>query len=218
MSVAPRILITAGPTHEPIDEVRFLGNRSSGRLGISLARAAASRGCRTTLLLGPTALAPDDSELAVLRFQSCADLQELLHQQWPGHDVLYMAAAVADYRPREVLRGGKLRRRPGELSLDLVATPDLLAELADHSRPDQLRIGWALEPREGLLESARTKLERKRLDAIVANPLETLDADGIEPLLVLPDGAVRTPGSGTLPKAEFAGWLLDTTLGMLVDG
>ena len=214
MSASPRILITAGPTHEPIDEVRFLGNRSSGRLGISLAEASAGLGCATTLLLGPTALAPDDSRIEVHRFQSCSELQALLEDRWPDHDLLFMAAAVADYRPRQVLEGGKMRRNPGELTLELVATPDLLEALARTSRTDQVRIGWALEPRATLVESARAKLERKDLHAIVANPLETLDSHRIEPLLIMRDGSTRTPGSGSLAKTEFASWLLETTIGM----
>src|SRR5688500_7711901 len=97
-TIKPRCLITAGPTHEPIDEVRYLGNRSSGRMGIALAAASTRRGWQTTLLLGPTHLEPPQhSCLKVLRFQTAAELQALLHSQWPLHDVLLMAAAVADY-------------------------------------------------------------------------------------------------------------------------
>ncbi|MAJ45787.1 MAG: hypothetical protein CBC35_00490 [Planctomycetes bacterium TMED75] len=213
MSDAPRVLISAGPTYEPIDAVRYLGNRSSGRLGSALATAAVAAGCQSTLLLGPTSYpAPKDSSISTQRFQSCADLQSLLEEHWPNHDLLLMAAAVADYRPCTVRTDEKLRRAAGRLSLELEATPDLLAELAARSRPDQTRIGWALEPRDRLVESARAKLERKQLDAIVANPLETLDSDEIEPMLVLADGSMHTPAPKRLAKSDFAAWLLVKSL------
>lgn len=218
MNTPPRVLISAGPTHEPIDAVRYLGNRSSGRLGVCLADAAVAIGCPTTLLLGPTTLAPsEDSTLTVKRFQSCADLEGLLGETWPDHDLLFMAAAVADYRPVETCEGGKLRRTNGPRSLDLEPTPDLLAGLADSSRDDQVRIGWALEPRDQLMASARAKLTRKRLDAIVANPLETLESDRIEAILMRPDGTTLTPGPEPVSKTDFAAWLLETSLEMHAD-
>src|SRR5688500_9859369 len=95
----PHVLITAGPTHEPIDSVRYIANRSSGRMGLALAEAAMERGWATTLVLGPTPLTPtENSHLRIVRFQSTDDLQSLLGKLWPSHDVLFMAAAVADYR------------------------------------------------------------------------------------------------------------------------
>jgi len=216
----PRVLITAGPTHEPIDQVRFIGNRSSGRLGIALATASAKRGWPTTLLLGPVSLPPPDhSSLRVLRFQTTDDLQRLLAAEWPGHDLLFMAAAVADYRVGRVhqstspqVKGDrgdqKLRRDPAGLTLELVPTPDLLAGLATTTRLDQAVVGWALEPADRLKESARDKLARKHLHAIVANPLETMDAPTISAAVLLRDGSVLTPPND-LPKATFAEWLLD---------
>ena len=213
MSDLPRVLITAGPTHEPIDSVRYLGNRSSGRLGCCLAEAAAGMGCRTTLLLGPIGRpAPGDSKLTTHRFQSCAELQALLEAEWPEHDLLLMAAAVADYRPTTVRGEGKLRRTPGPMTLELESTPDLLAGLARTSRPDQVRIGWALEPADQLMENARAKLERKQLDAIVANPLATLESEDIEPVLMLADGSTDQPGPERVSKQDFAPWLLERCL------
>jgi phosphopantothenoylcysteine decarboxylase/phosphopantothenate--cysteine ligase len=173
-SSGPRLLVTAGPTHEPIDAVRFLGNRSSGRMGWSLADAAARRGWTTTLLLGPTeSPLPVCSQVRVRRFRTAAQLADLLDEEWPGHDVLIMAAAVADYRPARPADDGKLRR-DGPVVLELEPTPDLLAGLAARTRADQVTIGFALEPAERLDVSAREKLARKSLDAIVANPLETM--------------------------------------------
>src|SRR5690554_2027016 len=98
----PRVLITAGPTQEPIDSVRYLSNRSSGRMGLALTEAALHRGFSVTLLLGPVIMNSDPSNLTtanVLRFRTTADLQRAIRQYWPKHDVLIMAAAVADYRP-----------------------------------------------------------------------------------------------------------------------
>ena len=106
MDSLPRLLITAGPTHEPLDQVRYLGNRSSGRMGLALAEAAAARGLPTTLLLGPLEAERFHvhSHLSIERFQTAADLERLLADQWPYHDILFMAAAVADYREYLKLR------------------------------------------------------------------------------------------------------------------
>src|SRR5688572_11381267 len=171
----PKVLITAGPTHEPIDQVRYVGNRSSGRMGIALAQAAIARGWPTTLALGPTELQPPNgSHLRTIRFQTAAQLEALLREQWPTHDVLLMAAAVADYRPAIPAGSLKIKRGERPLTIELEPTPDLLLGLAEINRPGQLIIGFALEPQERLLESARRKLQSKRLHAIVANPLETM--------------------------------------------
>ena len=220
----PRLLITAGPTHEPIDAVRYIANRSSGRLGIELALASTRRGWPTTLLLGPTpAGGPGEcpgehsnTPGKTIRFASTADLESLLAGLAPSCDCLIMAAAVADYRPR---RGGapvaKHRRHDDGLTLHLEATPDLLAGVARARRPGQLLVGFALEPRQGMVESAKAKLTRKGIDLIVANPLETMDSEHIEAVLVegSPDSdsgprvADATPGP--ISKPEFAVWLLD---------
>jgi len=204
------MLITAGPTHEPIDAVRFIGNRSSGRMGSALAQEAAKRGWEVTLLMGPAAVLPTDSRVRIHRFRTCADLQALLRQHVPHADALVMAAAVADYRPKvdPQFFGGKFRRKNEELSLTLEPTPDLLAEVAAARRPEQLMVGFALEPRDELLASARAKLTRKKVDMVVGNPLETMDSDTVEAIVINKDGSeVRTPG--TLTKPDFAPWLLD---------
>lgn len=210
----PRLLISAGPTYEPIDAVRFIGNRSSGRLGSSLADHAAAMGWRVTLLLGPNAVLPQDDRVEVVRFNSCQDLQDLLEAHLPHCDTLIMAAAVADYRPiaDEVDTSGKRRREGGELSIRLESTPDLLAGCSAKAREDQLLVGFALEPRDRLMESANRKLKRKDIDLIVANPLETMDADSIEAILIGNgergfDQEMRTDGA--IPKVQFAQWLIE---------
>lgn len=210
MARPPSILITAGPTHEPIDAVRFLGNRSSGRLGLALAHAAAARGWPTTLLLGPVpSPPPPDSPFRVERFRTCNDLQGLLVRLAPEADVLVMAAAVADYRPKVStdVAATKFRRTDQPLTLELESTPDLLEGVASRRRPGQYLVGFALEPRADIDRSSRAKLERKKVDLVVGNPLETMDAPTIEPSLFFRDGRVIATGE-TMTKAAFAPWLL----------
>jgi len=204
-----RLLITAGPTHEPIDAVRYIGNRSSGRLGIALADRAAGLGWTVKLLLGPTNLTPADSHIEVRRFRTTAELDALLRPAFSDCDVLIMAAAVADFRPRGTPAGllGKLRRGLEPVTLTLEPTRDLLAGVAAERRPDQTVVGFALEPAERLIDSAKDKLRRKGLDMIVANPLTTIESDTIDATIFTTDGSpALTPGSMT--KTAFASVLL----------
>lgn len=204
-----RLLITAGPTHEPIDAVRFIGNRSSGRLGVSLAESAAAQDWNVRLLLGPTCVNRVDSRVELVRFRTCAELEAALAQHTPWCDVLVMAAAVADYRPAadaEMLRGK--RRRTGEkMVLELEPTPDLLAGCARWRKPGQTFVGFALEPRDEMIASAASKLERKSLDMIVANPLETMDGATIEATVLIRGGTPKSTG-GPISKEAFGSWLL----------
>jgi phosphopantothenoylcysteine decarboxylase/phosphopantothenate--cysteine ligase len=207
------MLITAGPTYEPIDRVRYLANRSSGRVGVCLAEAAHASGWQVTLLLGPVAAAPP-AGVRVLRFESTADLGALLDRHFPRSDVLIMAAAVADYRPRRVARA-KLPRTEKRIVLDLEPTPDLVAACAARKRPGQRIVGFALEESAALRRRAREKLRRKGLDAIVANPLATMGADEIRPIIYTAEGETVRPDTpngagrrGWLSKAEFARWLV----------
>lgn len=205
---AHRLLITSGPTWEPIDRVRYLGNRSSGRLGGALADAAAARGWEVLVLLGPQAAEPTNTNVRTERFQTAADLQRALATHAPECDALIMAAAVADYRPiAGADADGKLRRTSDELTLRLEPVPDLIANETTRKRNDQFFLAFALEPRERLLESARAKLKRKGVDAIVANPLETMGAGTIEAWFLTRDGAEAHTG-GAVTKSEFADWLL----------
>ncbi len=201
-----RLLITAGPTREPLDAVRYLSNRSSGRMGLALAAAGISAGHDVTLLLGP---GPDDRRAPagcrLKRFETTANLQALLETDWPDHDVLIMAAAVADYRPAATYPG-KLPRH-GDLNLALEATPDLVAQLAADKRPDQRVIAFALEPADAIEARAAEKLERKGVDAVVANPLETMDAQAVEAHWLAADGEIAALPA--MSKADFARWLMD---------
>ncbi|MCA9273845.1 MAG: phosphopantothenoylcysteine decarboxylase [Phycisphaerales bacterium] len=207
----PRLLITAGPTHEPIDAVRYLGNRSSGRLGIELADHAAKLGWPAHLLLGPTyLLLPQNDQTQLTRFGSTANLASALNSTLPECDILIMAAAVADYTPAHPELETKIRRSENTpLTIELTPTPDLLAACSKAARPDQLLVGFALEPAEGLREAAASKLRRKGVDLIVANPLETMEASEIEASLIASEPLHQfEQQSGRLSKAEFAAWLL----------
>lgn len=199
-----RILITAGPTHEPIDAVRYLANRSSGKLGVALAQAALEAGWEVALLLGPVSLHPP-AGVATERFTTTADLQRLLADYFPLCDVLVMAAAVADYRPASYSDTKRPRTERG-LTLSLEATPDLVAACAAGKRPDQKIVAFALENSDLLEQRAGEKLRRKGVDAIVANSLKTMSAEDIEATLLLADGQKICPGP--LSKSAFARWLI----------
>lgn len=179
-------------------------------MGLALAHAAVERGWATTLLLGPTHLLPPEgsTHLTVHRFQTTAELERVLREAWPEHDVLIMAAAVADFRPAHPQTDVKIKRGNEALTLQLEPTPDLVAELATQTRPDQLVIGFALEAADQLHDAARAKMKRKKLDAIVANPLETMDSEHVEATLLCADGSSERTKTAT-SKIEFAAWLLE---------
>jgi len=199
-----RVLVAAGPTHEPIDDVRYIGNRSSGRMGTAIAGAFLDAGCTVTLARGPGVAAVDGC--TDRRFGTAAELLALLNAEWPGHDLLVMAAAVADYRPARRV-DGKLRREDGPLTLQLEPTQDILSGLAGTRSDHQYVVGFALERPEELAASAAAKLARKRADAIVANPLETMDSADVDGRVLFADGRTTAPSGGRIPKAAFAAWL-----------
>ena len=205
------MLITAGPTHEAIDDVRYIANRSSGRLGIALAEAGRDAGWNVTLLLGPCGLPVPDG-VVVVRFVSTADLQAVLDERFPDCEVLIMGAAVADYRPIGKT-AGKISRVDANLVVELEPTPDLVARCAERRRPGQRIVGFALDEAFKLEGRALEKLRRKRLDALVANPLATMGSDEIRARVYTPDGAISSPpalseGDTPLTKAAFGRWLV----------
>lgn len=179
-----RILITAGPTREPIDPVRFLGNRSSGRLGMALVDAAIQAGHQTTLILGPVDLTPP-ADARTIPVETTAQMHAAVLREFPAHDILIMAAAVADYRPKTIAAQKLGRGSP--LTLELEPTEDIVASAARTKRPDQIVIGFSLEA-ESDVARAREKLARKKLDLIVFNPLRTMNSATISATLLYPDG------------------------------
>jgi phosphopantothenoylcysteine decarboxylase/phosphopantothenate--cysteine ligase len=197
-----RILITAGPTYEPIDPVRFIGNRSSGQMGAALAGAATRAGHDVRLILGPVTASMPANEKRIDVFSS-RDMHAAVLREFPQHDLLIMAAAVADFRPKSISE--QKVERGGTLTIELESTEDILAAAGRIKRSDQRTIGFSLVKR-GEIERSREKLRRKNADLIVYNPLDTMSSATIESILLYPDG--RSEELPTRPKAEFAGMLL----------
>lgn len=162
-----RLLITAGPTHEDLDPVRYLGNKSTGRMGIALAEAAAARGASVDLVLGPTELSTATPGVNVVPVRSAREMHAVCVALWPKADAAILSAAVADYRPATIAQQ-KIKKDDKPLRIDLVRNPDIAAELGEDKKPHQRLVGFALET-ENALENARGKLERKNLDLIVLN-------------------------------------------------
>jgi phosphopantothenoylcysteine decarboxylase / phosphopantothenate---cysteine ligase len=160
-----RLVVTAGPTHEPIDPVRFLGNRSTGKMGIAIATAALDRGAAVTLVLGPGTLAPP-GRADVVPVETAEDMRDAVLASVDDADAVVMAAAVADFRPKQTA-GSKLKKDAGVPELILEPTPDILAELGERERRPVL-VGFAAET-DDLEASGRSKLASKRLDLVVVN-------------------------------------------------
>ncbi|MBQ7277639.1 MAG: bifunctional phosphopantothenoylcysteine decarboxylase/phosphopantothenate--cysteine ligase CoaBC [Clostridia bacterium] len=161
-----RLLVTAGPTREALDPVRYLSNRSTGRMGYAIARAAARRGAQVTLVSGPTDLQPP-AFVQTVPVVSAEDMFEAVSARAPEADIIIKAAAVADYRPAAVA-DNKLKKGEGELSIPLTRTQDILSYVGRHRRPGQFICGFSMET-ENMLENSRKKLVNKGLDMIAAN-------------------------------------------------
>lgn len=165
-----RVVITAGPTHEAIDPVRFIGNHSTGRMGIALADELVRRGAHVDLILGPSALKPSDT-VHVERVTTAEEMLRATEAVIDSADIAIFAAAVADYRPR-VMHTEKIKREhETELDLELVRNPDIAATLGARKRPDQFFVGFALESNAGV-DEAKRKMQAKGFDAIVLNSLQ----------------------------------------------
>ena len=164
-----KVLITAGPTHEAIDPVRFLGNRSSGTMGFELAKRAANLGATVILVSGPTNLNVDHNGINLIRVTSAQEMYDTCHKYFKDMDIAIAAAAVADYRPKHVAQE-KIKKTDGDLNIELERNPDILKSLGEN-KAKQFLVGFALET-ENELENAQGKLQRKNLDAIVLNSLK----------------------------------------------
>jgi phosphopantothenoylcysteine decarboxylase / phosphopantothenate---cysteine ligase len=186
------ILITAGPTREKIDPVRYLTNRSSGRMGYALAEAALRRGARVLLVSGPTSITPPGAA-EITRVESTDEMRDAVLTLLPQASVVIKTAAVADYRPKSAA-GQKIKRK-GPMTLELEATPDILKELALRKR-SQIVVGFAAET-ENVLENARQKLVSKNLDAIVVNDVSRegvgFDSDRNAVTIITGDEVVEVP-------------------------
>lgn len=167
--VGVSVLVTAGPTEEPVDPVRFLGNRSSGKTGYAIAEEAARRGADVTLVSGPTAL-PDPFGVRCLRVSTALEMQAAVSAAYPQADVVIASAAVADFRPAEPA-AGKLKKSEAPDTLRLVRNPDILAELGENKQ-GRLLVGFAAETSD-VIAHATTKLAEKNLDLVVANDVSS---------------------------------------------
>lgn len=164
-----KALITAGPTHEPLDPVRFLGNNSSGKMGIAIAESLAANGAEVTLVLGPTDLLPQNPAIKVLHVTTAQDMYEVCSGIFPKSDITVLAAAVADYRPK-TFSETKIKKKEGDLMLELDRTVDIAATLGRTKHARQILVGFALETNDET-RHALEKLEKKNLDFIVLNSL-----------------------------------------------
>ena len=205
-----RVVVTAGGTREAIDPVRYIGNRSSGKMGYAIACAARDRGADVTLITTRTCL-PETAGMELIGVDTAAEMKNAVDAAVKQTDVLIMAAAVADYQP-EKAAGNKIKKNDGGLTLELVKTPDILAE----AKGDFLRIGFAAES-EDLIANAQKKLKTKGLDLVVANDITAKDsgfgADSNKVSIINKDGKVEDlPLMG---KGEVADSILDRVAGLL---
>ncbi len=169
-----KALVTAGPTFEPLDPVRFLGNHSSGKMGIALAEALAHQGAEVTLVLGPTDLRPTNQAIKVIPVMSAQEMYETCEAIFSETDIIVLAAAVADYRPKAFSKT-KIKKKEGDLSLELVKTVDIAATLGKVKKPHQTFVGFALETNDEAT-NALQKLEKKNFDFIVLNSMRDAGA------------------------------------------
>lgn len=161
-----RIVISAGPTREAIDPVRFITNRSTGKMGYAIAEAARDMGFEVVLVSGPVNLAPP-AGVSVVAVESAAEMAEAMRNAAVNADMIVMTAAVADYRPK-VYSTSKIKKSDDDMVIELERTEDILASLGKNKRPGQILVGFAAET-DDLLKNAQSKLERKNLDYIAAN-------------------------------------------------
>jgi phosphopantothenoylcysteine decarboxylase/phosphopantothenate--cysteine ligase len=205
------VLVTAGGTREALDPVRFLGNRSSGKMGYALADAAQARGAKVILISGPTALYPT-ARCELVKVTTAEEMRQAVLSRMTEATMLIKAAAVADYRPLNV--SGQKLKRTGPLTLELSPTEDILAEVVRKRRPGQLIIGFAAET-ENRMENGRAKLLRKGADAIVVNDVAGdnvgIDADRNAATFLTLSTAIELP---EMPKRQLADRILDEILSL----
>lgn len=207
-----KVLVTAGPTQEKLDPVRYISNHSTGKMGYAIAAAAVRRGADVTLVSGKTDLQPPMG-VRVVPVVSAADMAEAVKAASSEQDIIIKAAAVADYRPAAVAQE-KMKKKDGELSIALERTEDILAWLGAHRREGQILCGFSMET-EHLLENSRAKLEKKKIDMIVANNLRQEGAGfGTDTNVVTLLSNQGTEELPLLSKEEVADRLLDRLLAL----
>lgn len=165
-----KVLITAGPTYEAIDPVRFIGNHSSGKMGYAIAETLADRGANVVLVSGPTKLSAVHENISVIPVKAAEEMLKAVQEHWESSDMGVFSAAVADYRP-ETVADQKIKKSDEQLQIQLVKNPDILKWAGENKKNDQLLVGFALET-ENLLENGTKKLQAKNLNCIVLNTLQ----------------------------------------------
>jgi phosphopantothenoylcysteine decarboxylase/phosphopantothenate--cysteine ligase len=207
------VLVTAGPTREPLDPVRYLSNRSSGKMGYAIAEAAAARGARVILVSGPTALSVPRS-VDVIHVETAQEMCEAVLAKLAAAGVVIKAAAVADYRPKQKAER-KIKKDEGVREITLEPTPDILAEVGKN-KGQRIVVGFAAET-DDLVANARKKLQRKNLDLMVANDVSQpgvgFDADTNAVKILDPQGNIEDVP--ILPKRQVADRILDRVTALL---
>lgn len=207
-----KVLVTAGPTYEPIDPVRFIGNHSSGKMGIALAREMQSRGAEVTLVLGPVTGEPALQGIRIISVMTAAQMYDACMQEFPDATIAVMAAAVADYTPAQTA-AEKIKKTGETLPLELKKTRDILKSLGEIKRKDQVLVGFALETNDEK-KHALAKLENKNADMIVLNSLNDTGAgfgkDTNKVTMFTRDG--KEFPFGTKPKQAVAADITDTII------
>jgi phosphopantothenoylcysteine decarboxylase/phosphopantothenate--cysteine ligase len=207
------VLVSAGPTEEPLDPIRYITNRSSGKMGYALAEASRRRGAAVTLVSGPTRLQPP-AGVTVENVRTTEEMSGAMLRYLDGATMVLMAAAVVDFAPTRV-EDGKIKKRQGSLTVEFKPTFDILAEIARRRKPHQIIVGFAAET-ENLLENAAAKLREKHLDMIVANdvtqPGAGFDSDTNIVTLIFPGGEVKALGK--MSKLDVANAILDEAIGL----
>lgn len=202
-----KVLVTAGPTQEAVDPVRYITNHSTGKMGYAVARVCMRRGADVTLVTGPTNVKPPEF-VNVVRIRSAREMFEAVTSRAGEQDIIIKAAAVADYRPKDVC-DEKMKKKDGELILEMERTDDIIAFLGEHKKPGQFLCGFSMET-EHVLENSRKKLEKKKLDMIVANSLKVQGAGfGGDTNVVTIITKDREVEPGMLTKDETAAAILD---------
>lgn len=198
-----KVMITAGPTYEAIDPVRFIGNHSSGKMGFALAETAANLGAEVVLIAGPNNQSIKHSSVNVVNVVSAEDMYNAAHNDFPTADIAILSAAVADYKPKDVA-SQKIKKKDSSLTIELIKTQDILASLGA-IKNDQFLVGFALETNNEL-ENAKGKLTKKNLDMIVLNSLNDKGAGFGKPTnkVTIIDKKMNTLAFGLKSKAEVA--------------
>ncbi len=208
-----KVLVTAGPTQEKLDPVRYISNHSTGKMGYAIARAAMLRGAEVTLVSGKVAITPPMG-VEVVPIVSAADMAQAVKERAQEQDIIIKAAAVADYRP-VVVAEEKMKKKDGDMTIPLERTEDILAYLGSHRRPGQFLCGFSMET-EHMLENSRAKLEKKNIDMIVANNLKQAGAGfGTDTNVVTLLTKTDTRELPLMKKEEVADELLSHILGQM---